>query len=237
MIDKVTTAAEAVKHVNDGDTLLVGGFLMAGSPETLLKTLLEESSAKNLTVVSNDTGTVDSHMIQIMKQGRVVHVNGSYIGSNPMTGQMLIDDPTSVTLFPQGTLAEKIRCGGAGIAGFYTPVGVGTIVEEGKERRYFDGVPYLMEPAIHGNVAFVKATVADKSGNAFMRASTKNFGAVMARAADYVIVEAKKIVEVGELDPELVTIPGIFVDAVVQTTVEVDPHAHKQTSVEVKLHV
>lgn len=216
-MNKIMTAEEAVKVVKDGDTLLVGGFLMAGSPETLIKALLETSTAKNLTVVSNDTGTADSNMIKVMKQGRVIKVHGSYIGSNPMTGQMLIDDPDSVTLYPQGTLAEKIRCGGAGIAGFYTPVGVGTIVEKGKEKRVFDGREYLLETALRGNVAFIKATVADKFGNCFMRGSTKNFGAIMARAADYVIAEAKKIVEVGELDPELVTVPGIFVDALVQS--------------------
>jgi acetate CoA/acetoacetate CoA-transferase alpha subunit len=203
--------------VKDGDTLLVGGFLMAGSPETLIKALLEESTAKDLTVVSNDTGVADSNMIKVMKQGRVARVIADYIGANPMTGQMLIDDPKSVTLFPQGTLAEKLRCGGAGIAGFYTPVGVGTIVEEGKEKRLFDGREYLLETALRGTVALVKATVADRFGNCFMRASTKNFNAIMGRAADYVIVEAQKIVEVGDLDPELVSLPGIFVDAIVQS--------------------
>ena len=217
IVDKIMTAEEAVKIVKDGDTLLVGGFLMTGSAETLIKALLETSTAKDLTIVSNDTGTVDSNMIKVMKQGRVKKVHASYIGSNPMTGQMLIDDNNSVTLYPQGTLAEKIRCGGAGIAGFYTPVGVGTIIEEGKEKRPFDGRDYLLETALRGNVAFVKGTVVDKFGNCFMRGTTKNFGAVMARAADYVIVEAKKIVEVGELDPELVTIPGIFIDAIVQS--------------------
>jgi acetate CoA/acetoacetate CoA-transferase alpha subunit len=216
-VNKITTAAEAVKMVKDGDTLLVGGFLMAGSPETLIKALLEDSTAKDLTVVSNDTGTTDSNMIKVMKQGRVTKVHASYIGSNPMTGQMLIDDPNSVTLYPQGTLAEKVRCGGAGIAAFYTPVGVGTVIEEGKEKRTFDGRDYLLETALRGNVAFVKATVADKFGNCFMRGSTKNFGALMARAADYVIAEAKQIVDVGELDPELVTLPGIFIDALVQS--------------------
>lgn len=216
-MNKIMTAAEAVKMVKDGDTLLVGGFLMAGSPETLIKALLEDSSAKDLTVVSNDTGTTDSNMIKVMKQGRVVKVHASYIGSNPMTGQMLIDDPNSVTLYPQGTLAEKIRCAGAGIPAFYTPVGVGTIIENGKEKRVLDGREYLLETALRGNVAFVKATVADKFGNCYMRGSTKNFGALMGRAADYVIAEAKKIVEVGELDPELVTLPGIFIDALVQS--------------------
>lgn len=214
-MNKLMTAAEAVEQIKDGDTLLVGGFLMAGSPETLIKSLLENSTAKNLTVISNDTGTADSMMIKLMREGRVSKVYASYIGANPVTGQMLIDDPSSVMLFPQGTLAEKIRCGGAGIAAFYTPVGVGTVVEQGKEKRTFDGRDYLLETAVRGHVAIVKATVADKAGNLFMRGSTKNFGAIMARAADVVIAEAQKIVEVGELDPELVTVPGIFIDALV----------------------
>jgi acetate CoA/acetoacetate CoA-transferase alpha subunit len=218
-MDKIGSAADAVLRVKDRDTLLVGGFLTAGSPETLLRALLTCGTARDLTVVSNDTGTVDTAMIQIMKRGRVVKVHGSYIGSNPMTGQMLIDSPDSVTLYPQGTLAEKLRAGGAGIAGFYTPVGVGTIIESGKEKRVFDGREYLLETALRGDVAFVKATVADKAGNLFMRGSTKNFGAIMARAADYVVAEAQKIVEIGELDAELVTVPGIFIDTIVQSEV------------------
>ena len=216
-MNKIMTVREAVKQIKDGDILLVGGFLMAGSPETLIRAILETSDVKDLTVVSNDTGIATSYMIKLMQTGRVTKVHGSYIGANPMTGQMLIDDPNSVTLYPQGTLAEKIRCGGAGIAGFYTPVGVGTIIEEGKEKRVFDGKEYLLETALRGNVALVKATVADKSGNLFLRSTTKNFNAIMPRAADFVIAEAKKIVEVGKLDPELVTVPGIFVDAVVQS--------------------
>ena len=218
-MDKITTAQEAVKHVKDGDVLLVGGFLAAGSPETLIGALLKTSTAKDLTIVSNDTGTVETNMIKVMQQGRVVKVHGSYIGSNPSTGQMLIDNPDSVTLYPQGTLAEKIRCGGGGIAGFYTPVGVGTMIEEGKEKREFDGRDYILETALRGNVAFIKGTIVDKAGNVFMRGSTKNFGAIMARAADYVIAEAQKIVEIGELDAELVTVPGIFVDAIVPSEV------------------
>ena len=217
-MNKVMTAVEAVKMIKDDDVLLVGGFLTAGSPETLIKALLEKGTAKNLTVVSNDTGMADTNMIKLMQQhGRVVKVHASYIGGNPLTGQMLIDDPDSVTLHPQGTLAEKIRCGGSVIAGFYSPVGVGTVVEEGKEKRVFDGREYLLETAMHGNVAIVKATVADKSGNLFMRGSTKNFNALMARAADYVIAEARKIVEVGELDAELVTVPAICINAIVQS--------------------
>lgn len=218
-MNKVTTAAKAVQAVRDGDTLLVGGFLAAGCPETLIGALLTESAARDLTVVSNDLGTGDMNMCKLQSAGRVKKVHGSYVGANPMTGQMLFTDPESVTLWPQGTLAEKIRAGGAGIKGFYTPVGVGTIIEQGKEKRNLDGVDYLLELGMRGNVAFIKAAIADQSGNCFMRGSTKNFGALMARAADYVVCEAQKIVEVGEIDPELVTVPSIFVDAVVPSEV------------------
>jgi len=218
-MDKVTTAKEAVKKIKDGDVLLIGGFLQCGSPETMVKVLHDENSAKNLTIVSNDTGTAETNTIKVMEQGRVSKVFASYIGANKLTGQMLIDDANSVTLVPQGTLAERIRAGGAGIRGFYTPVGVGTIVEEGKEKKVIDGVECLLEYGITGDVAFVRAAVADKSGNLHMRASAKNFNAIMARAAQYVVAEAEKIVEVGEIDPEMVTVPGIFVDAVVQAEV------------------
>lgn len=218
-MNKVTTAAEAIAKIHDGDTLLIGGFLHCGSPETLIGALLENSTAKELTIVSNDTGTAETNTIKVMRQGRVVKVYAAYIGANAITGSMLLSDPKSVTLVPMGTLAERIRAGGAGIKGFYTQVGVGTVAEEGKEKRVIDGAEYLLEMGITGNVALVKASVADKAGNLFMRGSTKNFNAIMARAADHVIAEAESIVETGEIDPELVTVPGIFVDAVVQTEV------------------
>jgi len=221
-MDKITTVSEAIGKIKDGYTILVGGFLETGSPETLIKGLLEDSKATSLTIISNDTGTSKTNMVKVMGNGRISKVLASYIGANPVTGQMMINDPNSVDLYPQGTLAEKIRSGGAGIAGFYTPVGVGTIVESGKEKRSIGGREYLFEEAVHGNVALIKATVADKDGNLFMRGATKNFNAVMAQAADYVVAEAQKIVEVGELDPELITVPGIYVDAIVCSTVEVD---------------
>ena len=215
-MEKITTAEKAVKKIKSGDILLVGGFLQAGSPETLIRAVLDTHDAGALTVVSNDTGTAETNMIRRMETGRVTSVVASYIGANPLTGKMMIDDPGSVTLFPQGTLAEKIRAAGAGLAGFYTPVGVGTVVEEGKEKKEIGGREYLLETALRGDVALIRATKADRSGNCFMRGATKNFGAVMAPAADYVVVEAEEIVAVGEIDPELVTVPGIFVDAVVQ---------------------
>lgn len=215
-MEKITTAEDAVKKIKSGDTLLVGGFLQAGSPETLIRAVLDASDADTLTVVSNDTGTAETNMIRLMETGRVTGVMASYIGANPLTGKMMMEAPESVTLFPQGTLAEKIRAAGAGLAGFYTPVGVGTVVEEGKEKREIGDREYLLEAALRGDVALIHATKVDKFGNCFMRGSTKNFGAVMAPAADYVIVEAEEIVEVGEINPELVTVPGIFVDAIVQ---------------------
>jgi len=214
-MNKLTTAAQAIARVKDGDTLLIGGFLQVGSPETLVGALLAASTAKDLTIISDDSGTACTNTIKVMQQGRVKKVYASYIGANPLTQKMLLEDPASVELIPQGTLAERIRAGGAGIRGFYTPTGVGTVVEQGKEKRLIGGVECLLEEAIRGNVALIRATVADKAGNLFLRGTTKNFNTLMARAADYVVAEAQKIVEIGEIDPELVTVPGIFVDAVV----------------------
>jgi acetate CoA/acetoacetate CoA-transferase alpha subunit len=216
-VDKISTAEQAVSHVKNGDVIFVGGFLTAGSPETLIKALHLSGTAKDLTVVSNDTGMAHTNMIKFMETGRVIKIYVSYIGANQLSGQMLINDSSSVILVPQGTLAEKIRCGGAGIPAFYTAVGVGTVIERGKEKRFFDDKEFLLETALRADVAFVKATVADKFGNLYMRGSTKNFGALMARAAEYVVAEASNIVEVGELDSELITVPGIFIDAIVQS--------------------
>ena len=214
-MNKLTTAREAVSRIKDGDVIMVGGFLRGGSPETLLEALLEHD-ATGLTIISNDSGTEQTNTIRIMRQGRIKHVKASYIGLNPLTGQMLLNDPDSVELCPQGTLAERIRCGATGIAGFLTPTGVGTSVEKGKRIVELDGEKYLLETALHANVALVHATIADEAGNCFMRGSTKNFNALMPGAADYAIVEAEKIVPIGELSPDSVTVPGILIDAIVK---------------------
>ena len=213
-MNKLTTAREAVSHVKDGDVLMIGGFLQGGSPETLVGALLH-ASATDLTIVSNDTGTASTKTILLQQQGRVKKVHATYIGANVETGRMVIENPQSVELNPQGTLAERIRAAGAGIAAFLTPVGVKTVVERGRETVRLNGREYLMEEALHGDVAFVRATVADEMGNCFMRGTTKNFNAIMPAACKYAVVEAEKIVPVGELDPELITVPGIFIDAVV----------------------
>lgn len=215
-MNKLTTAKEAIRRVKDGDTVMIGGFLQGGCPETLVKALVEESTAKDLTIISNDTGRDTMQTIRLQQQGRVKHIKASWIGANSETGRMLIEDPDSVELCPQGTLAERIRCGGTGIAGFLTPTGVGTVVEKSKQKLTLNGREYLLETALHADVALVHATIADESGNCFMRGSTKNFNALMPAAADYVIVAAERIVPVGELDAELVTVPGILVDAIVK---------------------
>lgn len=214
-MNKLTTAEAAVSRVKDGDVLMIGGFLQGGSPEMLVGALLNTSAA-NLTIVSNDTGTGATRTIELQKQGRVKKVYATYIGANVETGRMILEDPASVELNPQGTLAERIRAAGAGIAAFLTPVGVKTIVERGREPVTLHGRQYLMEEALHGDVAFVHATVADTAGNCFMRGTTKNFNAIMPAACKYAVAEAERIVPEGELDPELVTVPGIFIDAVVQ---------------------
>lgn len=217
-MDKRMTAADAVSHVKDGDVLMVGGFLQGGSPETLLGALLK-TQARDLTIISNDTGTAETRTIELQRQGRVAKVYATYIGANVETGRMVIENPDSVELNPQGTLAERIRAAGAGIAAFLTPVGVRTIVERGRTPVTLNGRQYLMEEALHGDVALVRATVADEMGNCFMRGTTKNFNAIMPAACKYAIVEAELIVAAGELDPELVTVPGIFIDAIVQAEV------------------
>lgn len=197
--------------------MLVGGFLQGGSPETLLAALLERGTAKGLmTIVSNDTGTANTNHVKLMKTGRVTGVVASYVGQNTESIRMITENPKSVTLYPQGTLIEKLRSGGAGLGGFLTPVGVGTVIEKGKNKVIINGREYLFETPLRGNVAFVHATKVDEHGNCFMRGSTKNYNAIMPAAADYVIVEAEEIVAVGEIDPELVTVPGIFIDAIVE---------------------
>ncbi|MDR0897991.1 MAG: 3-oxoacid CoA-transferase subunit A [Oscillospiraceae bacterium] len=214
-MNKRMSAQEAVSRVRDGDVLMIGGFLQGGNPQTLVGALLQ-TDAKDLTIVSNDTGTATTNTIELQKQGRVKKVYATYIGANVETGRMVIENPDSVELNPQGTLAERIRAAGAGIAAFLTPVGVKTVVERGRGTVTLHGREYLMEEALHGDVAFVHATIADEAGNCYMRGTTKNFNAIMPAACKYAIVEAEKIVPIGQLDPELITVPGIFIHAIVE---------------------
>ena len=215
-MNKLASAKEAVSRIKDGDVLLIGGFLQGGSPETLIEAVIETTTAKNLTVVNNDTGWERQNTFKLMEQGRVVKVHSTWIGGNPITQKMYIDNPASCVLTPQGTLAEQIRAAGFGIPAFLTPVGVGTIVAEGKQVMTIDGRDYLLEKALHGDVALVHATKVYEFGNCYMRGATKNFNAIMPAAAKYTVVEAEEVVPVGAIDPDLVTVSGIFIDAIVK---------------------
>ena len=213
-MNKVTTVEEAFSHIKDNDTIMVGGFLMCGSPEYLIHTFLDHP-AKGLTIVNNDMGESGSSLTPLLASGRVTDLICTWIVRNPAAQEMYKANPKCLHINPQGTLPERIGAGGFGIAAFYTPTGVGTIIEEGKDTRWFNGRKYIMETALRANVAFIHAEVADEMGNIFMKGSSKNYNAAMATAADYVIVEANKIVPVGGIDPELITVSGIYVNAVV----------------------
>lgn len=215
-MNKVITATEALQKAKDGDIVMVGGFLEGGLAQDLVKAL-DESGAKNLTIISNDTGTVGSTFYPLIQSGKVKKILASYIGSNPETGRLLMTKEAEVQLFPQGTLAEKIRAGGAGLGGVLTPVGIGTIVEEGKQKLTIEGKEYLLELPLKADIALIKANIADAQGNLVIRGTSKNFNVVMATAAEYVVVQADEIVPAGEIDPNHVNVSGIFVNAIVKT--------------------
>lgn len=213
-IKKVCTAQEAVKVVKEGDSIMIGGFLAGGVPNILVNAL-NETTAGNLTVISTDTGVANSPSHELMKSGRVKKVYASYIGANPETGRLYITGEADIELVPQGTLAERIRSGGAGLGGFLTPTGVGTIIEKGKQKITIDDKVFLLELPLKADVALIKAHIADEVGNLVITGSSRNFNVVMASAADYVIVEVDKLVKTGEICPNDITVPGIFVNAIV----------------------
>lgn len=214
MIDKIISIKEAVEKVQDGMTIMVGGFLACGSPESLIDELVK-SNAKDLTLICNDTGFPDKGIGKMVVNKQFKKIIASHIGTNPETANQMNSGATEVYLIPQGTLAEKIRCGGNGLGGFYTPTGIGTEAEEGKEKKIINDKEYIFETPLKANVALLKASVIDKKGNMVFNKTTKNFNPIMATAADLVIVEADKIVEIGEINPEHVMCSGIFVDYIV----------------------
>jgi len=216
MKNKIKTLEEAVRVVKSGDTLMVGGFLQCGQPQHLVSALTE-TRVKDLTLISSDTGSMETKNYGLLKSGKVIRVIASYIGGNPEAGNFLITGEAEVVLTPQGTLAEKIRAGGAGLGGFLSPVGIGTVVEEGKQKLTVEGREYLLELPLRANVAFIKADVADRSGNLRITGTSRNFNVLMATAADHVVAEVSEIVETGTIDPNDVNVPGIFVDTLVKT--------------------
>ncbi len=215
-MNKELCLEEAMSHIKSGMTLMVNGFLGVKSPETVIDAILERG-LKDLTLIANDTSMPGVGVSKLIAQHRVKSLYTSHIGTNPETGKQMNNGDLDVVLVPQGTLAERIRCGGSGIGGFLTPTGVGTDVENGKKKMSVGGVDYLLEHPLRADVALLKGSVVDRSGNVYYRGTTKNFSQVMAMAADFVIVEAEEIVEIGALGPDMIMTPAIFVDAIVQS--------------------
>ena len=206
--------AELRPRLKDGMSILFGGFLGAGTPHGIVREILD-AGIKDLTIIGNDTATPDFGIGLLIANRRVRKAIVSHIGTNPETGRQMIAGEIEVELVPQGTLAERIRCGGAGLGGVLTPTGVGTVVEEGKTKLSFDGIEYLVERALRADLAIVQAHQADTKGNLMYRRAARNFNPLVAMAADFVIAEVGEIVEAGEIDPDLVMTPGVVVDALI----------------------
>src|SRR4030095_7431647 len=206
----VANADEGIRAVFDGATIMVGGFGLCGMPENLIRALALKGT-KNLTTISNNAG-VDGHgMGLLLANGQITRHIGTYVGENKLLEEMVLKKKIDLQLIPQGTFSERMRAGGAGIAAFYTPTGYGTIVAEGKETREFDGRPYVLEHSLKADFAFVKAWKGDKWGNLVYRKTARNFNPMMATAATVTIAEVEDLVEVGELDPDMVHTPSVFV--------------------------
>jgi 3-oxoacid CoA-transferase subunit A len=215
MIDKVVASAdEAVRDVRDGGTLVVGGFGLCGIPENLIAALVRRG-VKNLTVVSNNCGVDDWGLGLMLRAKQIKKMVSSYVGENGEFERQFLSGELEVELVPQGTLAERMRAGGAGIPGFYTPAGAGTLVAKGKETRNFDGRDYVLERGIVGDVSIVAAWRGDRLGNLVYRKSARNFNPMAATAGRISIAEVEELVPVGALDPECVHTPGVFVNRLV----------------------
>ena len=211
----VANAEEAIQDVFDGATIMVGGFGLCGMPENLIRALASKGT-KNLTTISNNAGVDGLGMGLLLANGQIRRHIGTYVGENKLLEKMVLDGTVQLDLVPQGTFSERIRAGGAGIPAFFTPTGVGTIVADGKEAREFDGRPYIMERALRADFAFVKAWKGDKWGNLTYRKTARNFNPMMATAAKVTIAEVEHLVEPGELDPDTVHTPSVFVNRIFQ---------------------
>ncbi len=221
MVDKTISAKEAVKLIKSGDVVMISGFVFPGQADTLLKALTEEP-VNDLTAVSEGLGyLIDSEEFraypELLENGQISKIIVSFVGGDPRIMALIDEGKLTCELMPQGTLVEAMRAAGAGIGGFYVKTGVGTVVEEGKERRTIDGEDYILEKPLPGDVALIRAHKVDRYGNCLFRYTGNNFGLVMAMAAKTVIVEADEVVEPGDIEPDAVHIPGVLVDYVVQS--------------------
>ena len=215
----VRSAHEALERamVRDGATILFGGFGLCGIPENLILAL-RDSGVKDLTCVSNNAGVDDWGLGLLLQTKQIRKMISTYVGENQIFERQFLSGELEVELVPQGTLAERVRAGGAGIGGFYTPTGVGTVVAEGKELRVMHGREYVLEMPIRGDFAFVKAYKGDRSGNLVYRMSARNFNPVFATASEHTVAEVEQLVEPGTIDPDTVITPGVFVDTIFQGT-------------------
>lgn len=215
MKNKLISAEEAASMVKDGMTVMIGGFLAVGSPTSIIDKMVE-SGVKNLTIICNDTAFVDKGIGLLVANKQVKNIITSHIGTNPSTIEQLNSKEISIEFSPQGTLAERIRAAGAGLGGFLTPTGIGTVVQEGKQVLNIDGKDFLLEKPLHADIALIGASVSDTFGNLTYKGSTQNFNPLMATAAKTVIVEAEEVVEAGQICPENVKTQSIFVKHIVK---------------------
>ena len=214
--NKIVTLEEALEHISDGCTLMYGGFGGVGTPPTLVQGILAKG-VKELTLIGNDTGFPDIGIGRLVTAERAKKVIASHIGSNPNAGKLMTEGKLQVEFSPQGTLAERIRAGGVGLGGIFVDVGIGTIAEEGKDKIVIEGKEYLVETALTAEVSIVHAKKADSLGNLVYDKTACNFNPLVAMAGAFTIAEVEEIVPVGELDPECIATPGIYVDMVIPT--------------------
>ncbi len=215
MKNKIMTVEEAIAPIKDGAVVMVGGFMGTGTPEILIDALVDKK-VKDLTIICNDSCYPGRGVSKLIAEKQVKTLIASHVGLNPETGKQMSEGIMEVELVPQGTLAERIRAGGAGLGGFLTRTGVGTVVQEGKQVIEVDGDKYLLEKPLAADFAFIRASIIDKKGNVYYHESTRNFNTIMATAANTVIAATEKLVEVGEMDPNIVMTPHIFVDYIVE---------------------
>jgi 3-oxoacid CoA-transferase len=215
MDKRVNGPDEAIRGLKDGATILIGGFGLCGIPENLIQAV-RRKGLTNLTIASNNAGVDDFGIGLLLEKKQVKKMISTYVGENKLFEKLAMSGELELELNPQGTFSERLRAGGAGIPAFFTPTGFGTMAAEGKETREFGGQNFVMVPALRGDFAFIKAWRADRWGNLVFRKTARNFNAMMATAADYVVAEVEEIVDLGFLDPDKVHVPGIYVDAVFQ---------------------
>jgi 3-oxoacid CoA-transferase subunit A len=208
-------ADEAVADINDGATIMVGGFGLCGIPENLIRALVKKG-VKNLTTISNNVGVDEFGLGLMLYAGQIRSHKGSYVGENKLLEDMVLTGRIDLELIPQGTFAERIRAGGAGIPAFFTPAGYGTVVAEGKETREFDGRPYVLEHAMKADFALIKAWKGDRWGNLVYRKTARNFNPMMATAAKITIAEVEDLVSPGEIEPDQVHTPSVYVKRIFQ---------------------